>query len=80
MRSDVENYYGDWMFPEGMNVCAKTGTGEVGEGIDPNCWIVGFCDSDKYPYAFAVMVEEGSGGIESAGNAAAEILYALAQD
>lgn len=79
LRSDVENYYGDWMFPEGMNVCAKTGTGEVGEDIDPNCWIVGFCDSEDYPYAFAVMVEEGSGGIESAGNAAAEILYALAQ-
>lgn len=79
LRSDVESYYGDWMFPEGMNVCAKTGTGEVGEDKSPNCWIIGFCDSAEYPYAFAVMVEEGYGGIESAGNAAAEILYSLAE-
>ena len=78
LRNNVENYYGDWMFPEGMNVCAKTGTGEVGGDKAPNCWIVGFCDSEQYPYAFAVLVEEGSGGIESAGNAAASVLRALA--
>ena len=78
LRSDVENYYGDWMFPQGMNVCAKTGTGEVGEGKAPNCWMVGFCDSAQYPYAFAVVVEEGSGGIETAGAVAAAVLQALA--
>lgn len=78
LRSDVENYYGDWMFPAGMNVCAKTGTGEVGEGKDPNCWMVGFCDSAQYPYAFAVVVEEGAGGIETAGSLASAILQALA--
>jgi peptidoglycan glycosyltransferase len=78
LRSDVENYYGDWLFPEGMNVCAKTGTGEVGEGKAPNCWMVGFCDSDTYPIAFAVLVEEGTGGIESAGTVAAAMLSALA--
>ncbi len=77
LRSNVENYYGDWMFPEGMNVCAKSGTGEVGEEKAPNCWMVGFCDSTEYPYAFAVLVEEGSGGMESAGNAAAAVLSAL---
>lgn len=74
LRNDVEEYYGDWMFPEGMNVCAKTGTGEVGEEKAPNCWIIGFCDSEEYPYAFAALVEEGSGGIESAGNAIATVL------
>lgn len=79
LRSDVENYYGDWLFPEGMNVCAKTGTGEVGEGKAPNCWMIGFCDSSQYPYAFAVFVEEGAGGIETAGNVASAILYALAE-
>lgn len=79
LRSNVENYYGDWMFPDGMNVCAKTGTGEVGEDKAPNCWIIGFCDSDVYPYAFAVMAEEGSGGIETAGNIASAVLSALIQ-
>ena len=78
LRNNVENYYGDWLFPTGMNVCAKTGTGEVGEGKGPNCWMVGFCDSVDYPYAFAVVVEDGAGGIESAGNVASAVLSALA--
>lgn len=78
LRSDVENYYGDWMFPQGMAVCAKTGTGEVGEGKNPNCWMVGFCDSAQYPYAFAVVVEEGDGGIETAGALVSAMLQALA--
>ena len=78
LRGDVENYYGDWLFPTGMNVCAKTGTGEVGEGKAPNCWMVGFCDSQEYPYAFAILVEEGTGGIESAGSVASAVMNALA--
>ena len=78
LRGDVENYYGDWLFPTGMNVCAKTGTGEVGEGKAPNCWMVGFCDSVDYPYAFTILVEEGTGGIESAGSVASAVMNALA--
>ena len=77
LRGNVENYYGDWLFPDGMNVCAKTGTGEVGDGQGPNCWMIGFCDSQRYPYAFAVLVEDGSGGIESAGSVASAVLSAL---
>lgn len=67
MRSNVRDYYGDWNFPEGLEVCAKTGTGEVGEDKGPNCWIVGFCEDRDHPYAFAVLVEEGDGGMLSAG-------------
>ena len=78
LRSNVEYYYGDYLFPDGMNVCAKTGTGEVGEDKGPNCWMVGFCDSATYPYAFAVVVEDGSGGIESAGSVVSAVLSALA--
>jgi peptidoglycan glycosyltransferase len=78
LRGNVENYYGDWLFPTGMNVCAKTGTGEVGEDKGPNCWMVGFCDSTVYPYAFAVVVEDGSGGIETAGSVVSAMLSALA--
>lgn len=78
LRGNVENYYGDWLFPSGWNVCAKTGTGEVGEGKGPNCWMVGFCDSQQAPYAFAVVVEDGSGGIETAGSVASAVLNALA--
>lgn len=78
LRNNVANYYGDYLFPDGMNVCAKTGTGEVGENKGPNCWMVGFCDSTQYPYAFAVVVEDGAGGIESAGSVVSAVLSALA--
>ena len=78
LRGNVENYYGDWLFPSGWNVWAKTGTGEVGEEKGPNCWMVGFCDSQQAPYAFAVVVEDGSGGIETAGSVASAVLNALA--
>lgn len=77
MRNNVENYYGDYLFPEGMQICAKTGTGEVGNSQGPNCWIVGFSQSESTPYAFAAIVEDGAGGIETAGNLMSQVLYAL---
>lgn len=76
MRSNVANYYGDYLFPEGMNVCAKSGTAEV-DGKDPTCWFVGFSDNASTPYAFVVVVEEGLGGIESAGNAASAVMNSV---
>ena len=77
MRNVVSGFYGDWLFPEGLNVCGKTGTGEVGEGKAPNCWMVGFCDNDRYPIAFAVVVEEGSYGLDSAGSVVSAALNVL---
>lgn len=77
MRKNVIDYYGEGIFPAGMQVCAKTGTGEVGGGKLPTCWMVGFCDSSSAPYAFAVVVEEGSGGLDTAGAVAARVLRAI---
>ncbi len=54
-------YYGSADFG-GLNVGAKTGTAEVGEGKKPNAWIVGYCNDSDYPLAFAVVVEEGESG------------------
>lgn len=62
MRSNVENKYGDWNFPD-MTVCAKTGTGEVGGDKKPNAMLTGFVTDEEYPLAFIVCVEDaGSGG------------------
>ena len=61
----------------GLKYGAKTGTGEVGEGKEPNGWIVGFTDDSKHPYAFAVVVEEGGYGISSAGPIAKAAIDAL---
>ena len=77
MRGNVSTYYGDWLFPEGLNVCAKTGTGEINEEQDPNCWMVGFCDSESYPIAFAVLVEESNNSLGAAGGVVNAVLSEL---
>lgn len=77
MRNNVENYYGDYLFPDGLNVCAKTGTGEVGETRDPNCWMVGFCDSAEWPIAFAVVVEDTNNSLGEAGGVVSAVLSEL---
>ena len=66
MRYTMSDHYGDSMF-EGLTVCAKTGTAEVGEGIEPNAWMVGYSTDEDAPLAFAVVVEEGGYGFYSAG-------------
>ena len=61
MRNNVQNVYGDWNFP-GLNVCAKSGTSELGGGKTSNAMFAGFVDSDQYPLAFMVVVENGGYG------------------
>jgi peptidoglycan glycosyltransferase len=65
MRNNVENYYGDDLFP-GLQVCAKTGTAEVGNGKEPTSWMVGFSEDKSTPFAFAVCVVEGGSGLSTA--------------
>lgn len=57
-----------------MNICAKTGTAEVGEGKEPHGWVVGFSDDEKTPYAFVVVVENGGYGSKCAVPIAASVL------
>lgn len=78
MRTAVTDYYGDSMF-EGMEVCAKTGTAEVGQGKEPNAWMIGFARNEDTPYAFAVCVEEGGSGYDTAGNIAS-LMMTMARD
>lgn len=66
MRYTISDYYGDDLF-EGLTICAKTGTAEVGEGEKPNAWIVGYCSDKETPLAFAVVVQNGGYGISAAG-------------
>ncbi len=66
MRYTITDHYGDTMFG-GLTVGAKTGTAEVGEGKEPNAWIVGYSTDEDYPLAFAVVVEEGGYGFYTAG-------------
>ena len=61
LRLNVSQRYGDGNFP-GLAVCAKTGTGEVGEGIKPNAMLAGFVQDEEYPLAFIVFVENAGYG------------------
>lgn len=74
MKYNVEKSYGNWRFP-GLDVYAKTGTAQRGDGELPHSWFTGFIDDEDHPYAFIVLVESGGEGI----NAAASITNTLLQ-
>ena len=61
LRNNVENYYGDDSFP-GLQVCAKSGTAEVGGDKQPNAMVTGFVANEELPLAFIVVVEDGGYG------------------
>jgi peptidoglycan glycosyltransferase len=73
MRNNVVNHYGQSQFGD-LPVCAKSGTAEVGGDSAPHAWFTGFIDSDEYPYAFVVIIENGGWGSQQAGAVAAQVL------
>jgi len=73
MAGNVEKTYGKDRFPN-MDLCAKSGTAEVGEGLAPHAWFAGFLRNEDAPYAFVALVEHGGGGSSVAGNVAAKTL------
>ena len=66
MRYTITDYYGDDLFG-GLTVCAKTGTGEVGDDKEPNGWMVGYSKDEDCPLAFACVVEDSGFGFTYAG-------------
>ena len=60
-----------------MTVGAKSGTAEVGSDQSPHAWFAGFVLDEDYPYAFAVLVENGGSGADAAGSVAAAVLDTL---
>jgi len=75
MRFNVQDAYGDENFP-GLNVCAKTGTAEVGGEKKPNAMLTGFVADSSLPLAFIVCVEDGGYGSAVCIPIASEILSA----
>lgn len=64
MHNNVVNIYGEGNFP-GLKVCAKSGTAQVGSGLEPNSTFAGFVADEKYPLAFIVVVENGGAGSDT---------------
>ncbi len=75
MHNDVVQTYGKGNFP-GLDLCAKSGTAEVGGGNAPNAWFAGFLRNEEYPLAFVVVVENGGAGSKVAGPVANTALQA----
>ena len=75
MANNVRATYGVESFP-GLPMCAKSGTAEVEEGATPHAWFTGFLNSEEYPYAFIVLVENGGGSSTVAGAVANKVLQA----
>lgn len=65
MRSNVENYYGDYRFP-GLSMCGKTGTAQIDDG-ESHSWFVGFSSDPDTPYAVVCVVENSGSGLSAAG-------------
>ena len=76
MAQNVTDTYGSGRFPN-MDICAKSGTAEVGGGQSPHAWFAGFLRNEDAPYAFVVLVENGGSGSDVAGTVAAKVLDAL---
>ena len=79
MRYNTTNIYGDWHFP-GLAVCAKSGTAEVGEGVEPTATFAGFCRDAEVPLAFLVVVEQGGSGSETCAPIAGRVLSVCAEE
>ena len=75
MHNNVVVSYGESQFP-GIAVSAKSGTAEVGGGLPPHAWFVGFGEKDGRTLAFVVLVENGGYGSSVAGSVAADVLAA----
>lgn len=73
MRNNVISNYGEGNF-KGLELCAKSGTAEVGGGLRPHSWFAGYLDRDDFPLAFVVVIENGGSGSKVAGAVAARVL------
>lgn len=73
MRSDVRDYYGDYMFGN-VTMCGKSGTAQVEGQDNSNSLFVGFSYDDSFPYASVAVVENAGAGLKYAGQLTADIM------
>lgn len=73
MRNNVTEAYGEGNY-QGLELCAKSGTAEVGGDRKPHAWFAGYLDREDCPLAFVVVVENGGSGSKAAGGVAGKVL------
>ena len=79
MQNNVQEKYGAEHF-DGLTVCAKSGTGEVGGGKAPNAMFTGFVTDEDYPLAFIVVIEEGGFGAQTCIPVISQVLEACVNE
>ncbi len=62
MRTVVEEGTGTRAAVDGVTVCGKTGTAEVGGSQKAHAWFIGFIEESEHPLAITVIVENGGSG------------------
>ena len=72
MSYNVESNYGSWNYP-GLEMHAKTGTAEFGDGTS-HAWFAGYITNSDAPLAFVVLVEHGGSGYSVASPIANTVL------
>ena len=75
MSYNVAAHYGTDRFP-GLDIAAKTGTAELGNGEPDHGWFAGFIRNEGHPLAFVVLVENGGSGLYAASPVANAVLQA----
>ncbi len=75
MRNNTISAYGEENF-KGLELCAKSGTAEVGGVEKPHAWFAGFLAREDSPLAFVVVIENGGSGSKVAGSVAVNVLQA----
>lgn len=79
MHYNAEKIYNTSTFPSGLRVCAKSGTAEVSDVRDNTATFAGFIDSEEYPLAFIVVVEEGRAGSDTCAPIAGTVISACVE-
>ena len=75
LRNNVQSVYGDWNFP-GLQICAKSGTSQLGGGKTSNAMFAGYVENAEYPLAFMVVVENGGYGASACVPIVSQVLSA----
>lgn len=76
MRNNTISVYGEGNF-RGLELCAKSGTAEVGGEKRPHAWFTGYLARDDFPLAFIVVIESGGSGSLAAATVAAKVLQVI---
>ena len=81
MKDVVKSGTGTRARVDGLTIAGKTGSAEgSSNGLDvTHAWFTGYIDSDQYPYAVCVLVEEGGTGGSVAAPVAQQIFTYLKQ-